>query len=304
MLSSLSVIVCFAILIVEISCLGINAASIFDMVGDYSNSLVLLVPTSYTIAVLSDTTLQAYWVAIVAIIISSCAFVFYKTYRIIKIDDKNPLSERISGDGLFWICTTFVSLLFVQVVYNIVLMAAGTSIDTSWIDEYTDKELMFLLAEAPVWEEIVTRLLYIGLPMMVIISLKCRKFSPKYLLGGFGMSKTALILIVIAGIIFGLAHMPGWGFGKVLPAMLGGFVFGYLYARFGLYACIAAHFLNNYLSAIIWIGLGEVSLSLLTLLLVGLGIPATVYLCLKLKNAKKDIEGLPWLNTSDRSKIE
>jgi hypothetical protein len=58
----------------------------------------------------------------------------------------------------------------------------------------SNTEQMFSLANAAVWEEIITRVLYIGLPMAVISLIATKKLdSLKCLFGGFGMSRELLL---------------------------------------------------------------------------------------------------------------
>jgi hypothetical protein len=106
---------------------------------------------------------------------------------------------------------------------------------------------MVLLAEASVWEEVVSRIMFIGLPLFIIKGKGMKIMDrSKFLFGGFNeFGKSEIILILISSSIFGLAHL-GWGPWKVLPTFIAGALFGYLYIRVGLHAAIAMHFLFDY----------------------------------------------------------
>jgi hypothetical protein len=106
---------------------------------------------------------------------------------------------------------------------------------------------MILLADASVWEEVVARVMFIGIPLLFLNpSKKWNLDRFKILLGGkgkFGISE--VVLILISSSFFGLAHI-GWGPWKVLPTFVTGALFGYLYIKVGLHAAIAMHFLFDY----------------------------------------------------------
>jgi len=66
----------------------------------------------------------------------------------------------------------------------------------------------------------------------------------------------------VSSALFGAAHAPGWGWWKVLPAMVAGLAFGYLFLRHGLGASIIAHFVNDYASTLVYMNVGGVGLDL------------------------------------------
>src|SRR5437667_447433 len=102
----------------------------------------------------------------------------------------------------------------------------------------------------------------------------------RYLLGGAvrrDSSKETLVaswaFLIASSAIFGLAHAPGWGWWKVIPAMVAGLGFGYLFRRHGIGAALLAHFVNDYAAALSYEGFGgEAFLILLNLLFLGLAI--------------------------------
>ena len=57
------------------------------------------------------------------------------------------------------------------------------------------------------------------------------------------------LLITLSAIIFGLAHLfygGGWSYGKITQAVIGGWIIGWLYYRYGLHSAILMHWSTNY----------------------------------------------------------
>jgi len=112
---------------------------------------------------------------------------------------------------------------------------------------------------------------------MLIVGLILKENGTKrwrYLTGGFGMSREALIFIFFSAAMFGIAHVPGWDLWKLFPTFLFGLIAGYLFVKYGVYATIAMHFLMNYLMSSDWMfGDGGVTVALLMLVIMILGIP-------------------------------
>jgi membrane protease YdiL (CAAX protease family) len=58
---------------------------------------------------------------------------------------------------------------------------------------------------------------------------------------------------VISSVTFGLVHIlsnSGWEIGKLPVATYAGFVFGYLYIRYGFHVAVLAHWGDDYLSSV------------------------------------------------------
>src|SRR2546426_699444 len=73
--------------------------------------------------------------------------------------------------------------------------------------------------------------------------------------------------------LYELLHAPSWGLWKVIPAMVAGLGFGYLFLRHGIAAAILAHFVNDYAAALSYEGFGgEAFLLFLNLVFLGLAI--------------------------------
>ena len=166
--------------------------------------------------------------------------------------------ERYSKDGkkLSWIesditvlSTTYMGALFFSWVIVIMfeLMNQPTPVPSILSEETPIWIRMILLADASVWEEVVSRVMFIGIPLLIFHpSRKWDLDRFKVLLGGRGSFGTPeVVLILISSSFFGLAHL-GWGAWKVIPTFVTGALFGYLYIKVGLHAAIAMHFLFDY----------------------------------------------------------
>ena len=197
--------------------------------------------------------------------------------------------------GQVWMAVTFFQVLFLYLV-----LAAGINPSspvnptprTAWF-------WLFELANAGVYEEFAFRLLLIGLPMAIgSVALRILEVNRhgvaggpgaagryiagawRYLLGGAvrrDSSKETLVaswaFLIASSAIFGLAHAPGWGWWKVIPAMVAGLGFGYLFLRHGIGAAILAHFVNDYAAALSYEGFGgEAFILFLNLLFLALAI--------------------------------
>ena len=111
---------------------------------------------------------------------------------------------------------------------------------------------LYELARAGVWEELITRIPFIGIPLLFIHLYQGKRLLPpyKYITGGdIPIDRATLLLITLCGFMFGFVHMlGGWDAYKIIPAMVAGMGMGYLYARWGIWASITLHFSIDYLS--------------------------------------------------------
>lgn len=108
---------------------------------------------------------------------------------------------------------------------------------------------------SPLVEEFGFRVILIGLPLFVFYSHKLSLthffkslWNPHNNLHIYD-SKKILLLIVLVGVFFGLAHiMTGepWSEGKFAQASVSGIILGWLYFRFGLITSILVHWGTNY----------------------------------------------------------
>ena len=113
----------------------------------------------------------------------------------------------------------------------------------------------FDISLAPIIEELGFRVVLIGLPLFMLYSHKLSfKFFVKSLwwpwknLRNVNMKK-ALSVIVIAGILFGAAHIfsdEAWSTGKLAQAIASGIIIGWVYFRYGFVSAVLIHWATNY----------------------------------------------------------
>ena len=113
----------------------------------------------------------------------------------------------------------------------------------------------FGMSLAPIIEEFGFRVVLIGLPLFAIYSrrssfrlLAKSLWRPSQNLQSVNV-KSALLLIVIVGIFFGVAHVISgepWSAGKFAQAASSGIIIGWVYFRYGLAPAILIHWAANY----------------------------------------------------------
>ncbi|MDR3074452.1 MAG: CPBP family intramembrane metalloprotease [Candidatus Methanoplasma sp.] len=289
-------IVCsFVILILafELLTIFVNSLDVFDFLSDKASGFILIVPFPQRIFSLEGAVLQTYWIIVIAIISSCAAYALYRFFGAFLSSGDAPKHDAAENTAVFWISVSLSAMMLISFAVVFIMALFGYE---ATVPSFGDKtEQMFLLADAAVWEEVITRLLYIGVPMTLIsLAVTGKKESLKCLFGGFGMSTAAAVFIIISGAIFGLAHYPGWEdqAWKVLTAAIMGIFLGYIFVRFGLYATILLHFINNYLSSFDWMGIGGFGI-VVSLCLIAAGLAALYYILVRISESKELIDTLP-----------
>jgi len=155
-----------------------------------------------------------------------------------------------SNNTIIELAQIFLAVYSFSVLYNLILTFGQVTTRTPDFSSLSIWTFIYNLTSAAVYEEIISRILLIGVPLYIIHHVTKRVKTPKYryLLGGdFDLNKVTIILIIFSSITFGLAHAPGWDYWKVLPTVVSGIALGYLFVVKGVYASILLHFSVNYL---------------------------------------------------------
>lgn len=290
------------LLIIELAYMVAGAGETFAWCADHSMNVLALVPTLVVATTISGTALQVAWVLLVLAILASVVALVWRSYR--QMMESGGLDRGLAKTDLYRTSTLFALSLGLSVVSSLVLMAVGSGIQTpDGIESGFTADALLAYADAAVWEEVISRVAYIGIPMTVAaLVLRRGRRSFRFLLGGFGLSRLSVALIVISALVFGFAHMSGWGVEKVLPTMLSGLVMGFAYVTVGLHASIAIHFLTDYMAVAAFTDM-VVVVALIMLALIVLGCVCLVSAVIDLRKLPEALRGMPnWLPDQESSR--
>lgn len=289
-----------ALLVVQLVLMLAGAGDVWGWAADMSMNVLVLKPELDVIGTLSGLGLQAYWVVLVIAITASVVLVLYQTLR--EVRDAPDRGEAFGRTPLFWMCM----LLCASLLLNVVLALPQLGSATGGLPDDTAvgfvPEALLTYANAAVWEEVITRVAFIGVPMTVLALCQFRKDSWRFLLGGFGVSRLGLLLVTVSAVVFGFGHMSGWGLWKVLPTMITGFALGYLYMRFGVHVSITFHFAVDYMAVMLDGALAIVASIALILILIA-GIPCLVEVARRIGNPVPKISSMPAVMPPDQESI-
>ena len=210
------------------------------------------------------------------------------------------IGQRLrSMSGWVAVAQVWMATMFFQYALILLLAFAGSPPSSPFNQTTTNAwVLLFDYSAASVYEELAFRALLVGVPMavgaLVLRGVRRRRRYPyevgtprstvlgglRYLWGGQLRKESsreaqlaAWILIFVSALLFGLAHAPGWGWWKVLPAFVVGLGMGYVFVRHGIGAAILLHFATDGSLAISLEGVGGLGLALVSdLLFLGLAI--------------------------------
>ncbi|MGD1060511.1 MAG: CPBP family intramembrane glutamic endopeptidase [Methanomassiliicoccales archaeon] len=190
-----------------------------------------------------------YHILIVVAITSSFIFMVYKSGMPLR----RELNLEMPKDGhspIYRITTIFLAVMSVNLIYTALILIFNVSVTTPGFSDMQLWQLLHAFAAASVWEELITRVLWLGVPLLLIdLAMRNRSKLRYYFLGGsrtFGRKE--LIFIWVSATVFSLGHIVYWDAFKLLPTFAAGIGFGFLFIRYGLYSCILFHFANDYLT--------------------------------------------------------
>ena len=215
--------------------------------------LFLVLPLSNPIVPffeLNGLVFAAYYLLLVIAIAASFALMVWRGLPTFKAELGGIWNGK-ERSQLYVVGTIFFALLAFQRLYYAAIGSIGITASTP---EFESEELWALLygfASASVWEELIIHVLLIGMPLFLVnyLVLGQRDNPKKYLLGGnIEIGQKEIILIIISASLFGFAHVVNWDIYKILPSLVAGIGFGYLFLKIGLYASICLHFAFNYLT--------------------------------------------------------
>jgi len=217
--------------------------------------LFVITPFIYNFAKLGDWAFMGYYIFLVAAIVASFAWMIYKSIRPLT-DELQVKYPKEGHSPLYTMGTVLFAILAMNAAYYFVIEAFGAVTNTPSFSTKELWQLIYSYAQAAVWEELVSRVLLIGIPLFLIDSalrrrdpgLGSKKFHRYILGGGFTIGRKEAALMVFSSIMFGSAHVFAWDLYKVLPAAVAGLAFAYLYLKLGLYASIMMHFATDFMT--------------------------------------------------------
>jgi ribosomal protein S27E len=146
-----------------------------------------------------------------------------------------------------------ISIFFTYFVYLIAILT-GAPVTTPISTSTPLWQYCLLLANAGLYEELISRVLLIGVPLFIVYLIRkkiTRKNWYRFFVGGkLDINAASITLLLISSVFFGIAHIPSWNYTKFPSAFVAGLIMGYLFLRFGLYASISFHFLTDYLGTL------------------------------------------------------
>jgi len=248
-------------------------------VGDYySRGSVLLFAITPWLVGLFHVPAFPWYLVLAAAITASFAFVLYQSFP--SLGRELTFRRPREHSPLYAIGTVFAAVVAFNIIFNVLVEAFGDSPNVPETSTTLAGELLSY-ANASVWEEVIGRILLIGVPLLLFAGMSGRyrgTKAHKFLLGGgfkIGMPEAALL--VFSSSMFGIAHYWNWDAYKVAPAMVAGFALGWLYLKYGLHASITLHFMIDYLSVptSVWpdsLGIA-IAIALVMLAAIAIGVP-------------------------------
>jgi|GEM_PF-1080083 predicted RNA-binding Zn-ribbon protein involved in translation (DUF1610 family) len=160
---------------------------------------------------------------------------------------------KFENSALYRMGEFFALNYFLSVIYFLLIDYAGYPVITPIGSSTPFFENLFLLTNAGLYEELISRVAYIGIPLFLYYRYSMNgqrdpsrpSKLPWYRIvwgGGYRFGKPEITVLVASSLIFGFAHVTSWDLSKVPQAVLGGVLLGVLYLRFGLYADVLFHF--------------------------------------------------------------
>ena len=214
--------------------------------------LHIYLPYPVTIIGFGGTALLIYFLFLFSAIVVSVLFVIKNELKEgIKIFWATLRNKQVltfsSKNSLILISQLFIAYYFFSFLYWQSLDMCG--IYHMFNGEYYAGD-MFKYINSPVYEEIYFRLILIGVPLFIIDFVKRKRKSIwRYAFGGFTIDFVALILLILSSIIFAFAHIfAGDPIYKLLPMIIIGFAFGYLFLKKGIHTSIILHFCLTYIN--------------------------------------------------------
>ena len=160
-------LICAVLLLIGVFVAFYKSGYVFGNLADAVNSMAILLPYPVTFTKISGAVLQFYYVLLLFAVLVSLVLVFWKAYGPLMTLIRKKDAEPMKNTALFELSVLFSVIYAVSIVFLIALAASGTVVE----DPFEGKEPwveMFAYLEASVWEEVVSRIFLIGVPMFIL----------------------------------------------------------------------------------------------------------------------------------------
>ncbi len=183
----------------------------------------------------------------IAISISGVVMLVYGAIPYYRSFVKNPSAYR--KNAFQELSELYALNIFFSMLIVYILLLVGYTPQTPGIGQMPVWQQMLGLLHASVYEELIVRTVFLGIPVFLVYLLRGEKISPLRIFGGYGkITAVEVVFIIVSASIFAVAHIPAWNVWKVMPTFVGGLILGYLYIRYGIYASIMMHFMTDFIS--------------------------------------------------------
>lgn len=240
--------------------IGMMLSSVEMILSNVNRDVIFIVlPIPIGIFEVTGDAFHLYYLFLVSAVFISFVAIFYtgikdmlSYFKEVLAGEFGKIKEEESFDSpILRLACIFTALLFISYTYLFILQLVGITPTAPTIEE--TPVYIYSLTRAVVWEEIVVRVAFIGLPMAIYAFAKGKGTFKRYILGGFDFetrteSRVSVLLVVGSSAIFALAHLPGWDLFKMFPTFIAGLAFGYLFIKDGLHSAILLHFFWNFMS--------------------------------------------------------
>lgn len=259
-------------------------------VWDYPVQIFIILNGVVDLFVLDNSMLIFYLFFIIVLLASFIVLIMRSKDTFARELTMKPVKEH---SPLYTVCTLIMVTTLISIIIQVVIPAlTGQTSHTPPMDGERWVEL-YSAAQAPVWEELISRVLLLGIPLLIVdlvLNAVDKKYERKplrrYVLGGdFSFGAKEIVFLLISSLLFGYAHLGGWDIYKILPAAIAGLAMGYVFLKYGLYASIALHAINNLIgfSSVLFDGIGFITIvGIVSLLMLLFGIPYLVNYAYKL----------------------
>jgi len=212
--------------------------------------IFIIVPFPLLLFTVQGTGFQAWHFLMLAFLVAAFGYSKYTLWKdwlsrkgqfILSLTAPEKAKSSLEG-----VAKLFMACVFFSTLYFVFLSLISVEMSTPAFDELSRPELIYGLFNASVFEELVSRVLLIGVPIVIIgLVMKWQNPLKKIIGGGLDITPITMGLITFSAIFFALAHVGGWDFWKVPQVLITGFALGYAFVRYGLHASILIHFSIN-----------------------------------------------------------